>query len=62
MSNFLTKKGRYSMGIIDSDGEKIRCHTYRMVKEQIEGRSGYFALQKHYDNWILFQYVLIDES
>ncbi len=40
-------------------GEVIRCLTYGIVRERINGEEGFFHLKKdRWENEIIFQYVL----
>lgn len=44
----------------DSD-EKVRCLTYKSVRDKIEGKPGFFNLQQNkYKDWIIFQWILED--
>ena len=54
--------GKYSHNTIYlDDGIEFDCITYGKVKEQIEGKIGFFNIRwsDNIDHWIVYQYILL---
>lgn len=50
--------------IYPNDGEKFHCCTYGRVRKVIEGMYGIYNLrfEESINDWVVFQYVLVDDS
>lgn len=48
--------------ITTEEGDVIECVTYQRVREQIDGKIGFYHLIRYVDHpiWTIFQYILLE--